>query len=105
MSNFLLKKEARMPARFSYKEICIATQNFSQEIGRGGSGVIFKGMLNDGTLIAVKQLKNERQGIDDFLTEVRTIGSIRLINLVRLIGFCAEKLHRILVFEYMRIHE
>ncbi|KAH7657743.1 S-receptor-like serine/threonine-protein kinase protein [Dioscorea alata] len=96
-----LEKEARMPARFSYKEICIATQNFSQEIGRGGFGVIFKGMLNDGTLVAVKQLKNERQGIDDFLTEVRTIGGIHHINLVRLIGFCAEKLHRILVFEYM----
>ncbi|KAM0933696.1 putative non-specific serine/threonine protein kinase [Dioscorea sansibarensis] len=74
-----LEKEARMPARFFYKEICIATQNFSQEIGRGGFGLIFKGILKDGTLVAVKQLKNERQGIDDFLTEVRTIGGIHHI--------------------------
>ncbi|XP_039118611.1 G-type lectin S-receptor-like serine/threonine-protein kinase SD2-5 [Dioscorea cayenensis subsp. rotundata] len=93
--------EPGTPVRFSYNEICIVTHNFSQEIGRGGFAVVFKGVLKDGTLVAVKQLKPGRQGIDDFLTEVRTIGGIHHINLVRLIGFCAEKLHRILVFEYM----
>ncbi|KAH7657741.1 S-receptor-like serine/threonine-protein kinase protein [Dioscorea alata] len=90
-----------MPVRFSYKELCIATAEFSQKIGRGGFGTVFRGVLNDGTLVAVKRLERDGQGMDEFLAEVKTIGSIHHINLVQLIGFCAEKSHRLLVYEFM----
>lgn len=47
------------------------------------------------------QLRCARQGKKEFLAEVETIGRIEHINLVRLIGFCAEKSERLLVYEYM----
>ncbi|KAJ0964873.1 hypothetical protein J5N97_026011 [Dioscorea zingiberensis] len=59
-----------MPARFSYKDICIATENFCQEIGRGGFGIVFKAVLKDGTLVAVKQLKKKSPGMDEFFAEL-----------------------------------
>ncbi|KAM0933694.1 putative protein kinase RLK-Pelle-SD-2b family [Dioscorea sansibarensis] len=90
-----------MPMKFSYKELCVATVEFSQKIGRGGFGTVFRGVLNDGTLIAVERFERGGQGMDEFLTEVKTIGSIHHINLVKPIGFCAEKSHRLLVYEFM----
>uniref|UniRef100_A0A6N2KI48 non-specific serine/threonine protein kinase n=1 Tax=Salix viminalis TaxID=40686 RepID=A0A6N2KI48_SALVM len=53
------------------------------------------------TAIAVKRLDNLSQGKREFLAEVETIGSVHHFNLVRLIGFCAEKSCRLLVYEYM----
>ncbi|XP_034906136.1 PR5-like receptor kinase isoform X1 [Populus alba] len=91
-----------MPVRFSYKDLCDATDDFKETLGRGGFGSVFKGVLADGTGIAVKRLDNLGQGKREFLAEVETIGSVHHFNLVRLIGFCAEKSCRLLVYEYMR---
>ncbi|KAH0653837.1 hypothetical protein KY289_031515 [Solanum tuberosum] len=60
-----------MPTRFSYEELTVMTENFSEKLGEGG------------------------------FAEVATIGSIHHVNLVKLVGFCAEKSHRLLVYEYM----
>ncbi|KAG0491795.1 hypothetical protein HPP92_005193 [Vanilla planifolia] len=90
-----------MPARFSFAEIKAATENFKQKIGKGGFGTVFEGTLRNGTKVAVKRLDGVGQGKKEFLAEVETIGAIHHINLVRLIGFCAEKSHRFLVLEYM----
>ncbi|KAH6775425.1 hypothetical protein C2S52_012986, partial [Perilla frutescens var. hirtella] len=90
-----------MPTRFSYEELETATENFKTQLGRGGFGSVFEGLLSDGTRIAVKCLDGVGQIRKSFLAEVETIGSIHHINLVRLIGFCAEKSHRLLVYEYM----
>ncbi|XVE51497.1 hypothetical protein DITRI_Ditri02bG0046600 [Diplodiscus trichospermus] len=86
---------------FSYRELSLATSKFSKRLGGGGFGTLYKGMLKDGTMVAVKRLENIGQGIEEFLAEVDTIGNIHHINLVKLIGFCVEKSHRILVYEYM----
>ncbi|XVE51496.1 hypothetical protein DITRI_Ditri02bG0046500 [Diplodiscus trichospermus] len=86
---------------FSYRELSLATSKFSKRLGGGGFGTVYKGMLKDGTLVAVKRLENTGQGIEEFLAEVDTIGNIHHINLVKLIGFCVEKSQRILVYEYM----
>ncbi|CAL5033114.1 unnamed protein product [Urochloa decumbens] len=89
-----------MPMRFSYEKLRECTEDFSKMLGEGGFGSVFEGKL-DGETVAVKRLESTMQGKKEFLAEVETIGSIEHINLVRLIGFCAEKSHRLLVYEYM----
>ncbi|KAL5989756.1 hypothetical protein ACLOJK_010650 [Asimina triloba] len=90
-----------MPRRFSYEELSIATGNFEDRIGGGGFGTVFKGQLKDGRIIAVKRLDNRGQGTREFLAEVETIGNVNHVNLVRLIGFCADRSYRLLIYEYM----
>ncbi|KAG6776833.1 hypothetical protein POTOM_016623 [Populus tomentosa] len=96
-----IKHVPGMPVRFSYQELYVATDNFNERLGRGGFGSVFKGKLGDGTQIAVKRLEKPRQGMSAFLAEAEAIGSLHHFNLVRLIGFCAEKSSRLLVFEYL----
>ncbi|XP_022772218.1 putative receptor protein kinase ZmPK1 [Durio zibethinus] len=87
--------------RFTFDELKVATQNFSEEIGRGGAGVVYKGMLPDGRVVAVKRLNEANQGEAEFLAEVKTIGKLNHMNLIEMWGYCAEKKHRLLVYEYM----
>ncbi|XAR49526.1 Non-specific serine/threonine protein kinase [Bertholletia excelsa] len=90
-----------MPVRFSLEVLRVATRDFKERVGGGGFGSVFKGTLQDGTLIAVKRLHRLGREMREFLAEVETIGSIHHYNLVRLIGFCAEKSSYLLVYEYM----
>ncbi|KAM0931606.1 hypothetical protein ACQ4PT_000213 [Festuca glaucescens] len=89
-----------MPTRFSFAKLGDCTEGFSKKLGEGGFGTVFEGKLGEDR-VAVKRLEGARQGKKEFLAEVETIGSIEHINLVRLIGFCAEKSERLLVYEYM----
>uniref|UniRef100_A0A0E0HS92 Receptor-like serine/threonine-protein kinase n=1 Tax=Oryza nivara TaxID=4536 RepID=A0A0E0HS92_ORYNI len=89
-----------LPTRFSLVDLKLATGDFSRKIGAGGFGSVFEGQIGDNH-VAVKRLDGVSQGKREFLTEVQTIGSINHRHLVRLIGFCAEKTHRLLVYEYM----
>ncbi|XP_060189946.1 G-type lectin S-receptor-like serine/threonine-protein kinase SD2-5 [Lycium barbarum] len=90
-----------MPSRFSHEELTVMTENFSKKLGEGGFGSVFEGIMSDGTTIAVKHLQGFGNVKKSFLAEVASIGSIQHVNLVRLVGFCAEKSHRLLVYEYM----
>ncbi|KAM3395759.1 hypothetical protein P3S68_004765 [Capsicum galapagoense] len=87
--------------RFSYNELKIITEDFSRQLGKGGFGSVYEGTLRNGTKIAVKHLDGLGQLKESFLREVKTVGGIHHINLVKLIGFCAEKSHRLLIYEYM----
>ncbi|KAK9023333.1 hypothetical protein V6N11_003554 [Hibiscus sabdariffa] len=87
--------------RMTFYELKVATKNFSQEIGRGGAGIVYKGMLTDGRVVAVKRLNEANQGEAEFLAEVNTIGKLNHMHLIDMLGFCAEKKHRLLVYEYM----
>ncbi|GLT42715.1 hypothetical protein SLA2020_167010 [Shorea laevis] len=89
------------PTRFSYEELKIATNNFSNKLGEGGFGFVFQGTLPCGDQIAVKCLDGFGPVKKSFMAEVETIGSIHHFNLVRLVGFCAEKSRMLLVYEYM----
>ncbi|KAK1285018.1 putative receptor protein kinase ZmPK1 [Acorus calamus] len=89
--------------RFTYGELKKATRNFKEELGRGGSGAVYKGILNDKRVVAVKRLIDVTQGEDEFWAEVSTIGKINHMNLVRLYGFCSEDKHRLLVYEYLEM--
>lgn len=89
---------------FSYNELRSATSNFlpTNKIGGGGFGVVYKGILRDGTQVAIKSLSAEsKQGAHEFLTEIDMISNIRHPNLVQLIGCCVEGTNRMLVYEYL----
>ncbi|KAK6916097.1 Leucine-rich repeat [Dillenia turbinata] len=91
--------------RFSLHELRVATDNFSNKniLGRGGFGKVYKGRLADGSLVAVKRLKEERtQGGElQFQTEVEMISMAVHRNLLRLRGFCMTPTERLLVYPYM----
>ncbi|XP_057451338.1 putative receptor-like protein kinase At1g80870 [Lotus japonicus] len=90
--------------RFSYKDLKQATNGFdtANVIGKGGSGTVFKGMLKDGNLIAVKCLDSfSLQTEREFQNELQILGGLRSPFLVTLLGYCVEKNKRVLVYEYM----
>ncbi|KAM0931435.1 hypothetical protein ACQ4PT_000449 [Festuca glaucescens] len=86
---------------FRCSDLVRATKNFSEKLGAGGFGAVYKGVLSDTTTIAVKRLDGARQGEKQFRAEVSSIGLIQHINLVKLIGFCCEGDKRLLVYEHM----
>uniref|UniRef100_A0ACD5VCY2 Uncharacterized protein n=1 Tax=Avena sativa TaxID=4498 RepID=A0ACD5VCY2_AVESA len=88
------------PMRFTFQQLRVSTEQFIDKLGEGGFGSVFKGQFSAQS-IAVKRLDRAGQGMREFSAEVQTVGSIHHINLVRLIGFCAERSHRLLVYEYM----
>ncbi|XP_049936687.1 putative receptor protein kinase ZmPK1 [Nymphaea colorata] len=88
--------------KFTFEELKKATKNFDDEIGRGGSGVVYKGVLEDKRVVAVKKLEGLSHGSEaQFWSEVSTIGRINHMNLVTMFGLCAEKQKRLLVYEYL----
>lgn len=97
--NFL-ENLAGLPPRFSYKALQHATNNFGKFLGGGGYGSVYEGTLPNGVKIAVKKL-NRQIGSQDFRAEVATVGGIHHFNLVRLLGFCAQGAHRLLIYEFM----
>ncbi|XP_037408837.1 G-type lectin S-receptor-like serine/threonine-protein kinase SD2-5 [Triticum dicoccoides] len=93
-------KLQRTPMRFTFQQLEVVTEQFKDKLGEGGFGSVFKGRLGE-ERIAVKRLDRAGQGKREFLAEVQTTGIIHHINLVRLFGLCAEKSHRLVVYEYM----
>ncbi|TYI21245.1 hypothetical protein ES332_A06G024500v1 [Gossypium tomentosum] len=87
--------------KFTYGELKKATNKFSQEIGRGAGGIVFKATLSDGRIAAIKRLMDANKGEAEFLAEVNTIGKLNHMNLIEMCGYCAEGKHRLLVYEYM----
>ncbi|KAH7675770.1 S-receptor-like serine/threonine-protein kinase protein, partial [Dioscorea alata] len=87
--------------QFKYSDPRRMTKNFSEMLGKGGFGSVFKGALPDLTPTAVKQLRCVMQQEKDFRSEVLTLGRIQHINLIRLIGFCCEGTKRLLVYDNM----
>ncbi|KAL0387307.1 UNVERIFIED_CONTAM: putative receptor-like protein kinase [Sesamum radiatum] len=89
---------------FTLRDLELATNRFSKEnvLGEGGYGVVYRGQLINGTPVAVKKLLNNLgQAEKEFQVEVEAIGHVRHKNLVRLLGYCIEGTHRMLVYEYV----
>jgi serine/threonine protein kinase len=99
---------------FSFAELKTATRNFRPDsvLGEGGFGSVFKGWIDEnsltaakpgtGMVIAVKKLNQESfQGHREWLAEVNYLGQLYHPNLVKLIGYCVEDEHRLLVYEFM----
>ncbi|XP_042502848.1 protein NSP-INTERACTING KINASE 1-like [Macadamia integrifolia] len=91
--------------RFQFRELQNATDNFSSKniLGKGGFGNVYKGHLQDGTVVAVKRLKdaNAIGGEIQFQTEVEMISLAVHRNLLRLCGFCMTATEKLLVYPYM----
>ncbi|KAL2559393.1 Protein NSP-INTERACTING KINASE 2 [Forsythia ovata] len=91
--------------RFQFKELHSATNNFSSKniLGKGGFGIVYKGCLQDGSIVAVKRLKdgNAIGGEIQFQTEVEMISLAVHRNLLRLYGFCMTPTERLLVYPFM----
>ncbi|KAK4762209.1 hypothetical protein SAY87_030093 [Trapa incisa] len=89
---------------FTLRDLEVATDRFSADnvIGEGGYGVVYRGRLVNGTEVAVKKLLNYLgQAGKEFQAEVEAIGHVRHKNLVRLLGYCIEGIHRMLVYEFV----
>ncbi|XP_041008931.1 probable LRR receptor-like serine/threonine-protein kinase At1g07650 isoform X4 [Juglans microcarpa x Juglans regia] len=89
---------------FTLRQIRAATKNFdpTNKLGEGGFGCVYKGMLSDGTVIAVKQLSSKsKQGNREFVNEIGMISALQHPNLVKLYGCCIEGNQLSLIYEYM----
>ncbi|CAO2190734.1 unnamed protein product [Urochloa humidicola] len=102
VEKFLRMQQMLGPTRFAYTDITAITSHFREKLGQGGYGSVYKGVLLPGDVqLAVKMLSNSNCNGDEFISEVSTIRRIHHINVVRLVGFCAEDMRRALVYEYM----
>ncbi|XP_073140331.1 cysteine-rich receptor-like protein kinase 1 [Henckelia pumila] len=105
------RKVSRLPSsvssselNFKYEILEKATDFFhpTNKLGQGGAGSVYKGMLSDGTTVAVKRLFfNSRQWADEFFNEVHSVSGIRHKNLVRLLGCSIEGPESLLVYEFV----
>ncbi|XWS28261.1 hypothetical protein CRYUN_Cryun25bG0051300 [Craigia yunnanensis] len=89
---------------FTYKELVYATSEFKEELGRGGFGIVYKGVLHLSSIIqvAVKRLDTMIHDTEkEFKAELNIIGQTHHKNLVRLLGFCDDGDNRLLVYEYL----
>ncbi|KAJ4792280.1 Protein kinase superfamily protein [Rhynchospora pubera] len=96
---------------FTYNELYTATKGFRPDlvIGEGGFGFVYKGVIDESvrpgfpeTHVAVKELNTDSlQGDKEWMTEVSFLGQVTHRNLVKLVGYCCENEHRLLVYEYM----
>ncbi|XP_020231618.1 probable receptor-like protein kinase At5g20050 [Cajanus cajan] len=97
-----LRKVAGVPTKYRYKELEEATDGFQALLGKGSSASVFKGILSDGTSVAVKRIDGEERGEKEFRSEVAAIASVHHVNLVRLFGYCnSHTAPRYLVYEYI----
>ncbi|KAH0734499.1 hypothetical protein KY285_010206 [Solanum tuberosum] len=89
---------------FRLRQIKAATNNFdpANKIGEGGFGPVYKGVLADGAVIAVKQLSSKsKQGNREFVNEIGMISGLQHPNLVKLYGCCIEGNQLLVIYEYM----
>ncbi|PPD85452.1 hypothetical protein GOBAR_DD17609 [Gossypium barbadense] len=90
--------------QYDFSTIEVATNNFSysNKLGEGGFGEVYKGTLPSGQEIAVKRLsRSSGQGIEEFKNEAVLVAKLQHRNLVRLLGFCLEREEKILIYEFV----
>ncbi|KAL8550923.1 hypothetical protein ACS0TY_000124 [Phlomoides rotata] len=101
IEDFLQSENNLMPIRYSYSDIKKMTRGFQEKLGQGGYGTVYKGKLRSGYDVAIKLLGKPGGNGQDFMNEISTIGRIHHVNVVKLVGYCAERSKRALVFDYM----
>lgn len=89
---------------FTFKEMTLATEDFnsSTQVGEGGYGKVYRGILSDNTIVAIKRAtEGSLQGQKEFLTEIQMLSRLHHRNLVSLVGYCDEEGEQMLVYEFM----
>jgi len=98
---FMMDYHGLTPRCYSYSDIKKITNSFTNKLGEGGFGNVYKGKLTDGRLVAVKVLKESKGDGEEFMNEVASISRTSHVNIVTLLGFCYEKTKRALIYEFM----
>ncbi|XP_062000416.1 rust resistance kinase Lr10-like [Rosa rugosa] len=102
IERFLDDYRALKPSRYSYADIKRITNQFNDNLGQGAYGTVYKGKLSSECFVAVKVLNTSTKGNgDEFVNEVGTMGHIHHVNVVRLVGFCADGCRRALVYDFL----
>uniref|UniRef100_A0A6N2MP38 Protein kinase domain-containing protein n=1 Tax=Salix viminalis TaxID=40686 RepID=A0A6N2MP38_SALVM len=101
VERFLDDYRAMNPTRYSYADLKKITNQFSDELGHGAYGTVFKGKLTSEIAVAVKVLNNSTEKGEEFVNEMGAMARIHHVNVIRLIGFCADGFRRALVYEYL----
>lgn len=102
MVEAMLKQYGPLAAtRYRYQDIKKMTISFKYKLGQGGNGAVYKGILNDGRLVAVKILNKLKGSGEEFVNEVISSSKTSHINIVTLLGFCYERSKRGLIYEFM----
>uniref|UniRef100_A0A7N0U7E1 Protein kinase domain-containing protein n=1 Tax=Kalanchoe fedtschenkoi TaxID=63787 RepID=A0A7N0U7E1_KALFE len=100
----LEKVASQQQKSFAYETLARATRNFhpNNKLGQGGFGPVFKGVLQDGRVIAVKKLSHtSKQGTKEFMIEAKLLSCVQHRNIVNLLGYCTQGDEKLLVYEYV----
>ncbi|KAL9310906.1 putative LEAF RUST 10 DISEASE-RESISTANCE LOCUS RECEPTOR-LIKE PROTEIN KINASE-like 2.4 [Arabidopsis thaliana] len=88
--------------QYSYEQVKRITNSFAEVVGRGGFGIVYRGTLSDGRMVAVKVLKDLKgHNGEDFINEVASMSQTSHVNIVTLLGFCSEGYKRAIIYEFM----
>ncbi|CAN8275817.1 unnamed protein product [Cochlearia groenlandica] len=99
----LKKLKALIPLKhYTYKQVKKMTKSFAEVVGKGGFGIVYKGTLRDGRMVAVKVLKDSKGNGEDFINEVASMSQTSHVNIVSLLGFCSEGSKRAIIYEFLR---
>ncbi|KAG6716306.1 hypothetical protein I3842_04G042800 [Carya illinoinensis] len=90
------------PKRYTYSNVKKLTNSFKNKVGQGGYGVVYKGELPDGRIVAVKVLGESKGNGEEFINEVASISRTSHVNIVTLLGFCYERTKRALIYEFVQ---
>ncbi|KAF7147848.1 hypothetical protein RHSIM_Rhsim03G0205700 [Rhododendron simsii] len=101
IERFLEDYRALKPARYSYADIKKITNQFKDKVGQGGYGTVYRGQLSNDVYVAVKILNSTKENGEEFINEVGIIGTIHHVNVVRLVGYCADGFRRALIYEFL----
>ncbi|CAH8257293.1 unnamed protein product [Arabidopsis lyrata] len=96
------KLKALIPLEhYTYAQVKRITKSFAEIVGRGGFGIVYKGTLGDGRVVAVKVLKDSKGNSEDFMNEVASMSRTSHLNIVSLLGFCSEGSKRAIIYEFL----
>ena len=101
IEKFLEDYVALKPSRYSYADIKKITNQFEDLLAQGAYGTVFKGKLSNDIFVAVKILNNLKVNGDEFINEVAAMNQIYHVNVVRLVGYCADGCQRALIYEFL----
>ena len=82
--------KALKSSRCSYADVKKITNHFKEKLGQGGYGTVYKGKVFSDVLVVGKILNNSKENGEEFINEVGTMGRIHHVDVVRLVGFCAD---------------
>jgi hypothetical protein len=87
--------------RYNLSDVKKMTNFFKDKLGQGGYGIVYKGKLQDGHLVAVKVMQASKGDGEEFINEVASISKTSHVNIVTLLGFCLEGDKRVLIYDFM----